>query len=132
MNTQLSFDDLYKRALSDWPKALDLSELQHAELDLSRYTIKGLGGLSDDIEHKAIDTDLEVIFRELHMSIYSVIHSIAKFSREIKTSSIRPKAVQLVFEKCLKASSLRSDLNWNDEDYKLVESYFSQNKQTNT
>ncbi len=128
MNSQLSFENLYKQALIDWPETLDLSELQYATPDFSRYTVKGLGVLSDDIEHRSIGTELEVIFRVLHTSIYSTVHSIAKFTTEIKVSSIRPRTIQLIVDERLKTSLSRSDLNWKKEDYKLVELYFSQNK----
>jgi hypothetical protein len=90
--------------------------------------VKGLGDVFDEIEEKIIGSELEIIFSDLHASIYTLLFSAAKFVMEAKRSSIRPKTVQLIFEKRLKASSSRTDLNWNEGDYKLVELYFSQNK----
>ncbi len=128
MTIQLDFESLFQQALNNWPEVLDLSTLEYAEPDLSRYTVKGLGVLSDEIEDKIIGSDLEVISSALHIAIYTLLLSAAKFVLEVKRSSIRPEMVKLIFEERLKAFSSRSDLNWNEEDYKLVESYFSQNK----
>ena len=127
MSTQLDFTSLFTQALMDWPQELDLSELQHAAPDFSRYTVSGLGNLSAQIEEKYIDVDTEVIFRDLHISIYSVVLAAAKFVLEIKMSSIRPETVRLIFERRLKTAASAPNLNWRSKDYDLVKSYFTQN-----
>ena len=127
MNIQLDFKSLYKQALTDWPEELDLSELQQAAPELSRYTVKGLGILSEEIEEQYIGTKTETIMRTLHYAMYEVIHTTAKTVLKVELSSIRPEAVCLIFEKRLKAAAAASDLNWGPEDYALVESYFTQN-----
>ncbi|EDY87433.1 hypothetical protein GP5015_914 [gamma proteobacterium HTCC5015] len=128
MNMQLDFETLFNQALSDWPEELDLSVLEHADSDFSHYSVKGLGDVFYEIEGKFIDSELEVIFCELHMAIYILLRSTAKFLKGIKRSSIRSKMVKLIFEERLKRSCARSDLNWREADYKLVELYFSKNK----
>lgn len=127
MNIQLDFESLFKQALTEWPKELDLSELQQAAPELSRYAVKGLGIISDEIEEQYIGQNAEVIMRTLHSAMYAVIHATAKTVLKVELSSIRPEAVRLIFEKKLKAAAAASDLNWSAEDYALVESYFTQN-----
>ena len=127
MTIQLNFKSLFRQALNNWPEVIDLSTLEYAESDLSRYTVKGLGVLSDEIEDKIIGSDLEVISSALHIAIYTLLLSAAKFVMEVRSSSIRPEMVKLIFEERLKASSLRCDLNWDEEDYEVVKSYFAQN-----
>lgn len=127
MSIQLDFDDLYKLALTDWPNVIDLTELQQALPDISRYTVKGLGVLSDDIEEKYIGKENEIIWRELNSAIYEIIHATAKTVINVEKTSIRPEAVRLVFERQLKSSAQSTTLNWQPEDYALVKSYFIQN-----
>lgn len=127
MNNQLIFDGLYNSALKDWPYIIDLSELQQALPDLSRYSVKGLGLLSDDIEEKYIGKENEIIWRGLNSAIFEVIHTIAKTVVKVEKNTIRPEAVRLIFEKRLKQSAESNSLNWLPEDYALVVSYFSQN-----
>ncbi|CAK0752984.1 Immunity protein 63 domain-containing protein [Gammaproteobacteria bacterium] len=127
MHFQLDFENIIKQALTDWPKELDVSELQHASLNLDRYTVNGLGALSDEIEEKYIGKENEVIHRELHNAIYEVIHEAAKCITNIQASSIRSEAVRLVFERRLRKSASSLGLNWQPEDFTLVRSYFEQN-----
>lgn len=101
MNIQLKFDELFRQALMDWPEALDLSVLEYATEDLSRYCVKGLGAKSEEMEEKYIGTALEVIFCDLHLSIYTVVLAAAKNVMEIQMSLVRPEAVRLVFERRL-------------------------------
>lgn len=124
---QLEFKTLFEQALVDWPEKLDLSVLERAAPDFSRYAVKGLGRLCDDIKEKYIGTDSEVITRTLQGAIYSVIHATAKTALELKMSSIRPQAVRLLFENKLKETAAATDLNWRSEDYALAEAYFAQN-----
>jgi hypothetical protein len=124
---QLDFENLLRQALTDWPAELDLSSLERSAPDLSRYALKGIGMLSDEIEIKYIGTEIEVLARTLHYSIYEVIHATAKNVLGLQLSAIRPQAVRLIFEKRLRADAISKDLNWQPEDYALVESYFAQN-----
>lgn len=127
---QLDFDNLFKRALAAWPEVLDLSVLEYANPDLSSYSVRGLGRLSDEIEDKYIGTNTEIITRTLEDAIYIVIHDTAKTVLKLELSSIRPEAVRLVFEKRLKEAAAAKDLNWRPEDYALAEAYFAQNPST--
>ena len=124
---QLDFESLFRQALADWPDALDLSVLQYAESDLSRYAVKGLGILAEEIEDTYIGKDEEAITRTLHYAMHEVIYSTAKTVLKLDMSTIRPQAVRCVFEKRLKEAAAATDLNWRPEDYALAEAYFAQN-----
>lgn len=127
MSMRLDFESLFRQALKDWPEALDLRVLEYTTPDLSRYTVKGLGNLSDEIEESYIGTDVEIIFRDLHISIYTVVREAAKYVLEINMSTIRAEAVRLVFERRIKYAVSATNLNWSQADYDLVESYFAHN-----
>ena len=129
---QLDFESLFSQALADWPNKLDLSVLQYAESDLSRYTVKGLGILAEEIEDTYIGTDEEAVTRTLHYAIHDVIYSTAKTVLKLDLSSLRHQAVRLVFEKRLKEAAAATDLNWRPEDYALAQAYFAQNPSSET
>jgi hypothetical protein len=127
---KLDFESLFRQALADWPDELDLTVLQYAEADLSRYAVKGLGILAENIEDTYIGTETEVVTRTLHCAIFEVIHAAAKTMLKLELSLIRSQAVRLVFEKRLKEAAAATDLNWQPEDYALAEAYFAQNSST--
>lgn len=124
---QLDFNYLFKEALKDWPEELDLQVLQYTKPDLQRYTVKNLGQLSDEIESKYVGHKEEILWRDLQISIYSVIHAAAKNILSLNKSSIRAQAVQLVFERRLKEAVAAKAEEWRSEDYVLAEEYFKQN-----
>ena len=124
---QLKFDDLFKRGREDWPAELDLSVLQQIEADLSRYTVKGLGQISDEISERYINDLDEIIMRNLHDAFFEVIHSSAKNILKLDSASIRPEAVRIIFERRLRSAVASKSLGWLPNEISLVESYFSQN-----
>lgn len=123
----MKFINLFRQALLDWPVEIDLTEIQHATPDLGRYIVKGLSDVSDEIEDKYIGSEMEVLLCNLHTAIYTVVLAAAKYVVSVEMSSIRPEAVRLVFERRLQYERSANDLNWQTEDYDLVDLYFAQN-----
>ena len=128
MNIQLDFESLYAQALVAWPNVLDLRELQHVAPEFSRYTVKGLGMIFDEIEERTIGKENEIIWRNLHYAIYGVIHETAKNVVKLEATSVRLDAVRLGFERRLRKAVSTPDLNWTVEDISLVNRYFTQQK----
>jgi hypothetical protein len=127
MKIKLNFEELFRQALSEYPEELDLSELQKNALDFSRYTVKGLYSIFEQAEELYIGSDVEIIMRNLHSSIYEVVLAAAKNITKIKSSSIRREIVKLIFENRLRNTAAATDLIWRPEDYALIESYFIEN-----
>ena len=121
------FENLLKIALKDWPVDIDLSEIQYSNNDPSTYTINGLGIMSDLISEKYIGSPEEVIFRNLHQSIYAVLHAAAPNILTIKTSNIRDASVRSRFEKHLKMGMENSEIGYSREDILVCSKYFHEN-----
>ncbi|MEG2468785.1 MAG: hypothetical protein RSB86_15465 [Comamonas sp.] len=121
------FDNLLKIALKDWPVDIDLSEIHYSKNDPSKYTVKGLGIMSDLISEKYIGSPDEVIFRNLHQSIYAVLHAAAPNVWAIKISNIRHASVRNRFEKHLKIGVENSEIGYSREDILLCSKYFHEN-----
>lgn len=121
MMEQENFQHIFVAALSKWPQNLSLAELRSGEGE--RYSVLGLVGQLEKIEDDYIGGENEIIWRELHWSIFSVIHSVAKNLLEINTSSIRAEAVKTVFERRLQKAISAKDPAWDAEDFVLAQSY---------
>ena len=121
MMEQENFQHIFVAALSKWPRNLSLAELRPGEGE--RYSVLGLVGQLEKIEDDHIGGENEIIWRELHWSIFSVIHSVAKNLLEINMSSIRAEAVKTVFERRLQKAISAKDPAWDAEDFVLAQSY---------
>ena len=116
-----SFESLFRSALKEWPETLDLAELNYQ--DGGRYSVLGLGRQLEKIEQGYIGNKEEVIWRELHWAIFTVIHSLAKNLLELKLSSVRVEAVQRIFEQRLQSAIAAKDPAWDAEDFALAQAY---------
>jgi hypothetical protein len=116
-----SLEPIINAALQEWPAMLNLSELKYQEGD--RYSVPGLGHELEMIERKHMGHEDEVVQRELHWAIFTVIHSLAKTIRELKPSTIRADSVSQIFEQRLKSAIASHDPNWNANDFSLAQSY---------
>ena len=115
------FSSLCKSALTEWPETVNLLEVQY--LDGDRYSVLGLGRQLEEIEHRHIGSTDEVILRELHWAIYTVIHSLAKNLSELRPSAVRAEAVQRIFERRLQTAIASKDPAWNAGDFALAQAY---------
>lgn len=122
----LKFPYLLEKALSEWPKSLEL-RLKDATSDLCRYAVEDLGMLAESIVSKYINHDQEVIYANLHWSINIAIHSLAKYSTKLDISNLRSEAIQICFELNLKKVSVIGESGWPKNAHAIVEEYFRQN-----
>ena len=83
--------------------------------------------MSDLISEKYIGSPEEVIFRNLHQSIYAVLHAAAPNILTIKTSNIRDASVRSRFEKHLKMGMENSEIGYSREDILVCSKYFHEN-----
>ncbi|HVZ42322.1 MAG TPA: hypothetical protein VHA82_00820 [Ramlibacter sp.] len=125
--TQLKFDALFRAALKDWPEALDLTVIETADTELSRYSIRGLGRQAEDIERRYFGKKDEVIRRELHWALYTVIHAAARNITSLRVTAIRAETVRSTFERRLRTAADAKDGEWEAADFALVNRYFEEN-----
>lgn len=121
------FENLLGLAFEDWPVDIDLSDIQYSKDDVSKYSIKGLGVMADIISEKYIGSPEEVLFRNLHQSIYSTLHVIAPNALSIRISCIRPASVKIRFEKHLKTGMHNPEIGYSKDDILICERYFNEN-----
>jgi len=122
--TPPDFAPLFEAAVKEWPETVDLAEIQYQSGD--RYTVTGLGRLLEVIEDPHIGSKEEVVLRELHWSIFTVIHSLAKSLLEIRPSSVRAEAVEEVFKRRLRKAVDSKDPRWSVEDFSLAQAYLGE------
>jgi hypothetical protein len=123
----LNFDSLLAKACLDYPEEIDLNFLLQPGENANRYTIKGLGLVCDDIADRYIGTPDEIIFRNLHSAIYSVLHGVGAFVTGVKLSTLRPEAIRIRFEKHLRHAMNMPDLGYSLADIELAKKYFDIN-----
>lgn len=83
--------------------------------------------MSDLISEKYIGDREEVIFRNLHQSIYSVLHAMAPNVLIIKMIHIRRESIRNRFEMHLKTGMENSEVGYSEEDIILCMRYFREN-----
>lgn len=123
MSKELLFNNLLERALKDWPETLEL-ELQtqicvgveptNKGYELVRYKdlpwdgskdsyiVKNLYDNTEKICGKYDKHYDEILFCNLHDSIYFLIRDIAYYTLSFKLSSIRPEPVKAIYHDKLK------------------------------
>ena len=119
--TRANFSSLFQSAVKEWPEAVNLADIQYQSGD--RYTVGGLGKLLEQVESPHIGSKDEVVLREMHWSIFTLIHLLAKDVQELKPSSIRAEAVQQIFIRRLQTAVASKDSRWSVEDFELAQAY---------
>lgn len=146
---ELKFENLFKKALSEWPnelkldledqilkemrptdKGYDLYIYETIPWDGNReeYVVKDLYDLCEKIEDPHLDTEEEVIWRHVHDAISRVINELSLFTIHIILKNLRVELVKQEFEGLLKKileNPQRCD--WRPQDIDLIEKYFSAN-----
>ncbi|KFX60639.1 hypothetical protein [Paraburkholderia fungorum] len=123
----LRFNDLLARALLEWPDEIDLSTLLHRDAESGRYSVAGLYDTSDIREARYIGSDEEIVMRNLHNSIFGVLHDVAKYVTHTRLLYLRTEAVRLEFEGHLKACMEMPDLGYPPAAIELGRRYFAEN-----
>ena len=118
-----NFSSLFQTAIGEWPEVLNLVELQHQ--DGERYSVLGLGKQLEEIEYRHIGSKEELIWRELHWAIFTIVHSLAKNLSELRLSNVREEVVQGIFRQRLQLAITSQDSSWNAEDFSLAEAYLT-------
>lgn len=119
----INFAAMLESALLLWPKELDLSAISVHDND--RYSVTGLGILLEQIEQQYIGKLDEIIWRELHWSIYSIVHGLAKGLLRLKCSDIRAQAVLMVFKKRLTVAMADKEPIWSESDLIKIDQFLN-------
>ena len=121
------FNDLLSVAIKEWPDSIDLSNIIQNDTDSSVYAVVGLGRLADDIGDRYIGLTEEIIFRNLHLTIFSVLHDCGKYVKSVEIGNIRPEYLRKLFNQRLLSVIENKDLDYDEDDKTLVKNYLSAN-----
>lgn len=111
-----SFDDLYKTAISEWPRVLRLPVRNAGDV----FVVEGLSDLEEALSSRWIGHELEVLMRTLHWTICSTVRSTFTCKPVVVMAELQPPRDK--FE-----ASLRRTLaapTWDEPDRRLVRDYF--------
>jgi hypothetical protein len=86
--------------------------------------VKGLGKRGDNIAEKYIGDSEEVIMRNIHDAISSVLHGAARYSKRVKLADLRDATVKDKFDRSLKDALVMESLRWEAADKELIQRYF--------
>ena len=125
---ELMFEELVSRAISEWPKAINLENLENLVIEKQRYTVKGLANIFDLIEERYIGHKQEVLYINLHSTIYTCLLKSALYIKYLELDQLRISTLRDVFEQRLLKAENKEGLNWSESDYILVRRYFEINK----
>jgi len=112
-----SFDDLYKTAISEWPKVLRLPVRNAGDV----FVVEGLSDLEEALSSQWIGHELEVLMRTLHRSICSAVRATFTCKPVVVMAELQPPRDK--FE-----ASLRRALtapSWDEPDRRLVRDYLA-------
>lgn len=123
----LKFEILLARALKDWPSEVDLSILEKSGSDETRYTIKGLSDMENTIDERYYGAGDEILLRNLHSAIYTVLHKVAAHVTHVRLADLRLEAVRVSFEKFLRGCMEGPDPTFPPADIQVGEQYFAAN-----
>ena len=112
-----SFDDLYKTAISEWPRVLRLPVRNAGDV----LVVEGLSDLEEALSSQWVGHELEVLMRTLHRSISSAVRATFTCRPVVVMAELQPPRDR--FE-----ASLRRVLTapaWDEPDRRLVRDYLA-------
>ena len=112
-----SFEDLYKTAISEWPRVLRLPVRNGGD----GFVVEGLTELHEALSSKWIGHELEVLMRTLHWTICGGVRATFTCKPVVVMAELQPPRDK--FE-----ASLRRTLTaptWDEPDHRLVRDYFA-------
>lgn len=144
----LWFDNLFKQALSEWPRFVNL-ELETQELaevnptdkgysllrykslpwdrNLDKYAVKNLYELCEKISEKYYGHPQELLMINLHDKIFNTIWKLAKYVTYLDLEHLRSEIVQQEFEGILNDGMKNKREDWRQEEHQLINHYFNVN-----
>lgn len=122
-----NFDELFCLALNEWPKIIDMSRFVYSKNEPSGYLIEGLGKIADEIGDRYIGCNEEIIFRNLHLTIFSILHECGRYLKYVNTDGLRKDIVKSKFDIRLRFVMDNKDLGYDENDISLARLYFLEN-----
>jgi hypothetical protein len=116
------FDALFERAAAEWPDEVFIENIDLRD-DKATFTTPHLYDLSELISHRYLKHSEEVIMRNLHDSIYGLLHSAARYCVTVRPRELRRSELREKFERRLRKTPV-SD-GWPDEAMKLIADYLA-------
>ncbi len=122
-----NFDTLLEKALREWPNqivfgTLDIDTNPHYPRD--SFSVEGLYDTYEKIIEKYINHEHEIIWANLHYSIYGVVHDAAKYVKKIDLSNLRTSEIKYDFEKKMQSFIDNKHGDCHLADIELAQEYF--------
>ena len=118
------FDGHFERAISEWPEVIEIKNLIFTVDDKSLFLTSEMYDLYEEISSKHFGSDEEVFMAHLHICIYRIMHTAARFTSVIRPRDLRRSEVRGLFEDMLR--TLSTEEGWRDQDFAAVDAYFAQ------
>jgi hypothetical protein len=128
INIDLKFSHLFQQAIREWPENLELDLIISNKDFPDLYTVRGLGIKKDDICKKFLNTEEEILIRNMHESIFLAVRRLAEYGTQVNRNCIRASSVKRIFEEKVRDAIEIPVLNAREMDVELVEKYFSINQ----
>jgi len=114
------FDVLLAAALREWPAVLSMKvqRFEHC------YLVDGLLKLQEQISHRWVGHELEVLMSTLHWAICTAAHHDFAATDRVVPSRLDRAVIRHKFEADLKFIR-RNRLNWQAADVRLIQTYFA-------
>jgi hypothetical protein len=119
-NLPLMFEELYARAIGEWPKEIRLKVIPSGRT----YTVEGLTSLEDGIASEYMGHPQEVLYRTLHWTISKAIHEALATRVSIKLANL--PSLREKFAADLKITLQSS--TWEDADRKVAKDYLARSR----
>ncbi len=122
--TKKDFESLFRKALRDWPDKIRFGSLHREYPSDETYVVEDLYSLCDKAQQPYLGSTEEVLMRNMHDAIYSVLHDAAAHCSYIQLNQLRKDAVRENFELRLAPDRVSKENGWTSDDSKLVKTYF--------
>ena len=119
-NLPLMFEELYARAIGEWPKEIRLKVIPSGRT----YTVGGLTSLEDGIASEYMGHPQEVLCRTLHWTISKAIHEALATRVSIKLANLH--SLREKFAADLKVTLQSS--TWEDADRRVAKDYLARSR----
>ena len=118
------FDKYFNRAILEWPEKIEVKKIIFTVDDKSIFSTIDMYKLYEEISDKYLGGDEEVLMVHIHECIYKIMHMTARYTSVIRPRDLRRSEVREIFEGII--SSLSREYGWRDQDFAMVEAYFSE------
>ncbi len=123
------FKNLFLRAIKDWPRELDISQLTFYKSN-DKYTVDGLWEICEEVcQIYYENNNEELIWLNLHDSIYIALFKLSEFCNKVELINLRQHKIKEIFDKRLQDILIDPEsCNCSNKSIELIKEYFKANE----